>query len=370
MLDDYLQSQTDEGFHHSKGSFSIRPEEARRKLAESGLKTAEKALLRLVQIGVNSGVGEIAITLGKDSVTFWFRGVKRGLLNHDRITENLRTVLLACLYSGFPRATFSNSAATWKLTRDDFSPTERRPCLPGHVCLILFRKPEGGFWQKFRQNLRKRAGDFKTLHQHVCYSPCTVLIDSIPQRPIAQKPSKRALELFLMAPDGLSPWGITAPFLMSRSGYVLSSRQATAPTRIPGNKTWDCFARLRVTAHRKHFDPSLLGWKERAFGDSCVLGQLFLPLDRRSGGLIQFVRDGVLVGSVVWPFPGNVCGVVSAVGLDTDISNLSLVQNHKQEQFLHYLRDEIMAAAQRVQPSSVGEPAVEEALRSLLSSNR
>lgn len=348
MLHDYLNSQAQAGRRHSEGSFTIKAEDARRKLSQAGLESAEDSLFRLVQLGIDSNAGETDITIGSDSVTIWFRHVRRGVLYSEVLSEELQTTLLACLHNGFPEAVYSNRKASWEIAADTFRPVQPTKILPDHARILLHRIPDGGFWERLRYNLSSRAQTFRTLETKLRFAPLKVIVDSrVPVPSLAMSP--QVLELDILGPSCLKPWSVKAPTVSKRTylDYSLGSRVLCPSLGV--RRKWTCHIKFRTQATAEFFAPNLLGWMHRDPVHSALLGRIWVAPSTKNDGRFRFVRSGVEIGEKSWPFSGCVSGIVSAVGLPTDLSGLSLNEGPALERFFRYLLSEIREATQEIE---------------------
>lgn len=313
----------------SRGAtFTISREEACRKIAQYGLDTPERALLRLVQLGVASGARRVEIQIDRACVRIHFWKVDRGALFEHEIAEPVRIALLGCLHTGFAGGVFRNPAVEWTLQPEVFStttpsigsePTGNRN-LPGQVSIELRRVvPVTGFWKGLFSNLRDRTNEYATLVSHLYHSPVEILVDKLrPSLAIAEEPVDS--RLFLLGPRQLFTEGVSAL------------------RRVESNFRTHQISRAGTA---EYFYPTHPAWNQTQVSTDCILAQLDFGSEGSTEGELQFVKHGVTVGSVGWPFEGKVDGVVSAAGVDLDVSGLNLVRNEKLQRLMMYFRDEL-----------------------------
>jgi hypothetical protein len=336
-VDRFLNSQTEAGTVISVGSrFTISKEDAVRKLAEHGLDRSDKALLRLLQLGIASGARRTDVQFEGERVTFDFRRIDRGPLFEHQINESVRTALLGCLHNGFGAGTFCNPKVEWSLDPLHFEvsasllqnpavgvPPSGNRNLPGQVTLKLRREFERSGWLKQFSRARNTASEFSLLAQRLGHAPFEVVIDQF--RPIPTTLERPCfLTLSLKGPHNLLEQGV-APILGSQGSGVREVVRSARP---------EFFA--PAFPHHQHGDNASLRH---------LVAQLCLLRVERSGGQIRFVKHGVEVGICQWPYAGYVEGVVSAVRLDLDVSGLQIVRNDKVNSLLQYLREELATAA-------------------------
>jgi hypothetical protein len=362
MLEEFLAEQSSAGHRESTGCFTISVAEARRKMVQSGLDTAEKGLLRLVQLGVDSLCSSIDIKLLQEKVQFWFHTPSRGLLDDPTVGEDLQSAVLACMYSGFHYATFTSRGSTWHFDRASIAPAATEPCPEGTIKIELGRKIPAGFWESLRTLLQARTDNYLTFLGHLGFCPIRLEVDGV--RPVTEYRTQgsRALELHFKGPASVAHLGVRVPFETSLAcvkfdGTAQSVRRMTAK--------WETFSHFEIPAPASllpSLDPD-----ENVPGleASSHLGMCYVSFDELDGGFIDVVQSGVWVGRLHWRFPGNVSGVVTCTGLDTDLSGLALVHNQKAEQRLAYLRAEIQKAATKTMGLPEADSLVLRALRRL-----
>ncbi len=363
MLEEFLANQTAEGSLDSSGSFTISAEQARRKMAESGLDSSLKGLLKLVQLGVESSCRSIKITLGKDDIAFTFQDPCRGLLEDCTLGEELQGALLACVYSGFAHATYQTETIAWRLHRDRVEPFPAKSP-SGVVRVVLRRWSPSGFWEALRHNLAGRTEDYTKFLSYLGYCPIPLELDGA--RPVTEDRSMgvRALDLRLRGPGDLRYAGVRLPFGESTCVVRLQDDRTIAPPEYPA---WEVFAAVDKLAEKRLFGGALPAWTDSQSPGQADLGLLYSPLDVLPGGIIDVVEKGVLVGRLPWPHQGHLSGVISCLGLDTDLSGLALVHNSKTTDLLAYLRDEVADAAKRLVTHPTVTPTVRERLEALTS---
>ena len=363
MLEEFLNQQYQDGHKDSQGNFTISDSAARRKMVESGLDTAEKGLLRLVQLGVDSLCQDIKVTILADGVRFHFAYPSRGLLDDPKVGEDLQNAILACVYSGFDYAVFTNFNKSWRFTKKEISRIDRGLEPVGVIIIELLQdsKPKG-FWDQMRWLLTTRTQNYLTFLSHLGYCPISLDLDGTKPSTESRTEAGRALEIQLMAPSYLAAQSIKTPFQDSRC--VLHFSDDYAKARMENAPTWDTYARF------EQFDHILCGPEHKDVEDlqkPVCLGHLYASLSPYRGGFIDVVSLGVLVGRLAWRGAGSVSGVISLGILDTDLSGLALVHNNKVEVVLDSLQHEVKVAAEAALLwASQPGPTVEDCLKKLL----
>jgi hypothetical protein len=362
VLEEFLAHQASEGALESRGAFTISASEARRKMSQSGLDSGQKGLLKLVQLGVDSQCASLKVSLGADNITFTYQDPVRGLLDDHYLGEELQSALLACVYSGFAHATFQTDRFAWRLHKEKIEPISDRMESPGAVRVVLRRWQPSGFWDALRHSLAGRTEDYTTFLSHLGYCPIPLELDGA--RPFTETRTEgaRALELRLWGPSGLRHSGVRTPF--DDSSYLV--RHSEFGGLVPNaDKVWTTFGLVEKVAESRFFAPELPAWAEAPGPPLTALGLLYTPLDWPQGGLIDVVEKGVLVGRLSWPFEGHVSGVISCLGMDTDLSGLALVHNRKTTEMLDYLGSEVVNAAKLLEGHPETTSTVRERLEGL-----
>jgi hypothetical protein len=355
MLHHFLNEQASAGRRESQGSFTLNLEKSQRKIAEFGLDTRRKALLRLIQIAVGSGSKELDIKFGRNNVTCWFRKFDGGLLNRDELSEELQTVLLSCLFAGFDVLKFTNRKSTWQLDKEKCLEVESRPCLDHCICVELIKTPPKSFWKALKESLGARAGVYEELSEALSFCPIEIVLDGR-RLNFAQDGHGRDTELALNihGPPSLLPWGL--PRIVGLARRLNVEQRTLGRTYHVYDKHLSVLKkpekRYSIKAQATHFAPKHPAWLQGTRETRCRLASLYRSSKRSSGGVIKFVHEGVLVGQVSWPYEGHVNGVVSAIGLDKDLSNLELVANDKVAKLLAHLSRELSVATSRARSKS------------------
>lgn len=361
MLEDFLAQQRSEGHRDSSGSFTISAAEAKRKLVQSGLDTAERGLLKLVQLGVDSLCQSIDIKLLEEKVQFWFHQPARGLLDDPDIGEDLQCSLLACVYSGFDYAAFTLRGQTYRFDRESISPIAPQRCPEDTIKLELGREAPAGFWASLRALTKARTNDYLTFLGHLGFCPIPLQVDGVRPTTEYRSQGSRALDILLKGPNHLAHLGVRVPFEGVPVGFEFDD-QSSRGTATSAVDSWESFARFNKLA------PAPVAGASFQENDkmSSVFGMLYAAMDDINGGFIDVVKSGVHVGRLYWRFPGNVSGVVTAEGLDLDLSGLALVQNRKADELLNCLRTEMQEAAAWALGTRRAPPLVERHLRRLM----
>lgn len=361
MIEEFLARQSAEGERDSSGQFTISAVDARRKLVQSGLDTAEKGLLRLVQLGVDSLCSSLEIKLLESKVQFWFHGPTCGLLNEPSVGEDLQCAILACVYSGFDYATFSTANATWRFDRKSIESTSPQKCPQGSIKVELGRTLATTFWARLRELAQARSNDFITFLSHLGFCPIPLNLDGALPNTEVRWERGRALELYFLGDSSHAHSGVRDPFPTSRGLLRFGGDDYSSVVHQP-DLTWDTIARFEKRGCCPH-----LGVPEGLNDDSSTscMGVLYSPLGNHRGGFIDVVSRGVHVGRIPWPFGGHISGVITASDLDLDLSGLALVNNHKITAIQGWLRAEVVLAARKVLNSPHCRPTARLALENL-----
>lgn len=337
-LEQLLASKRTEGEQLGEGVFKLSAEQALEKLARFGLESAEKGLLRLIQLAYSAGADEFEIVLGRRSVGANFRGVcKTGLDVSDLMgslrfdSSNFALALLSCLHSGFVQALVEGQGSAWRIDGGGARAVEPNPELsPDELRIRLLREAPSGFWERLRTLVRGRCLDFRYLRNALAYSDARVMLDGRLVETDPRPFSRCLCEVYLFGPGSLNGYGIAVP-------EPRWSRYRVEPgsARIEGSTRWQTFLTAQQGARLRHFDSTMSGnWNGPK---ETPLAHLWVPLSSKKGGRILLVSGGVVVGEAESEFPFPLHGVVSAQGLDKDLSGIGVVHNDKLRELLHYL---------------------------------
>jgi hypothetical protein len=335
-----LQASREEGSLKEEGaSFTLSAEQAIAKLARFGLDSPEKGLLRLVQVAHVAGCDGIRISLGRKSLEMAFDGIPEVDLSIATLKQelalddnNFALALLACLHSGFASGRVEDRTAAWDFDPDGFHPSEPRR-ERDLITVTMEQVAPVGFWERFRAFLRRRCLDYVTLQAALRHSPLPLLLDGAPLPAEIRPRSKLLYELFLDGPRSFYKDSLKRPplrvFRYLRDGdRVLESRGA-----------WTTFKTEVRGARLYYFDPEKSGsYRRRSDRKSSLLAHLWvLASSKKEGGHLTFVADGVVVGEATCEFPLPFQGVVSACGLDRDLSGLGVIHNDKLDRLMEHL---------------------------------
>lgn len=337
-LERFIDGHRKEGELLEQGGFTLCPEEALRKIASFGLESPEKALLRLVQLAVADGCSRMHIGIGRGKVTLRFENAPQLAA---RVTElpqevdlqanNLGLVLLAALHSGFAEGKIVSGSAAWRFQHDRFEPlSSERAEQHNQVTLELQHGASVGFWKRLKDLLRARCLDYLLLREKLLHCPIAIRLDGrlLSEDP---RPSKKLLfELVLFAPAEIRQDAVPS---LSKRTYRLSLPNGGAQYLGP----WKTYAVCRRPADPKRFGGSYEGSRSNRRGQ-VVLAHLWVPLGKLRPN-VALVANGVQVGKLPLDFPLPVGGVVSAAGLDKDLSGLEVADNEKLRRLSRYLAE-------------------------------
>ncbi|MCA9779217.1 MAG: hypothetical protein KC800_20955, partial [Candidatus Eremiobacteraeota bacterium] len=323
-MDSWLESRRSGGSLLGDGEFTVSSEEALRKLAEYGLESPEKALLRLCQFAVAAGARSLKFTFSRSQVLLKIPGVELEALELESLGADLEfdadhfgLSLLACLHSGFARARIRGRDEEWVLQRDRHTSRKSGKNLD-ELHLDLVRDRPEGFWPGLLFWARRRVLDFAVLAREL--NDCPVPVD---------------LDGFELGRDSRS------------DGLLLCEIKLTAPPEFLKAAVADLGPHRHGVYKAVEKPASGTAFKKPEGaprdGRDVVLAHLWIPRNAAAGttGELLFVHDGVVVGRLPTKFQLPVFGRVSAHGLDRDISNLEIVQNRKLQTLWEYLRSEV-----------------------------
>ncbi len=336
-LRNLLSERQGEGEIHSVGAFTVDVNAAKRKVARFGLGGREAALLNLVQLGVAAGASEITITLGARDVGFFFESVEGEDFRMCSLSDPLVLALTACFHSGFESGKISDFRNSWTVSAETFQRCQAKPKRSTRrgVQIELMRPVVSGFWGRLRADLKGRWLDHTSLCKALIYSPVPLKVDGLMVQSLQPVSQSWALSLLLTGPERLLPDAV---------GWFLGPEKRPTHLWERGKRhrlhgaveTHETFLQIVREADSQHYAPAHPAWAE-PIGHQTVLASLWLTMTGQTRGTLTFVRHGVIVGSCRWPGNQPVNGVVSAVGLDTDLSGQSLVHNQKLENLLYDL---------------------------------
>lgn len=333
----WIDAHKGHGELRDQGEFTLRSDEAIRKIARFGLDSPERGLLRISQLALDRGAESLSFRLKRSSVEILISCSKNadfelGELGLERQLDanSLALALLSCLYSGFQEGTIRGDGLFWRFDRSGFALQDPEKCESGKIVVVLERTKAEGFWPQLGEFLRRRCVDYLTLREHLSCSPIPVLLDGFQLNSQELRPAGGCLcELLLFGPSSL------------RVGATRKMSTQTAGLSLGFKTTYKV---ARKQANLKYFS----GHAEDEKGQSnVVLAHLWFPRDRKLAGQIAFVYQGVVIDRVETKLKLPLCGVVSAHGLDRDLSNLKLVRNKELAALWNYLKaqmNELMRA--------------------------
>lgn len=356
-IDQLLENKRAEGTQYEEGFFALSAEQSVEKLARFGLESAEKGLLRLIQLAHSAGAYEVEVVLGRRSVNVSFRGVSEAGVEVASLLESLRLdasnfalALLACLHSGFSQAVVDGQGSAWRLDSSGARAAQPDPEVGSDELRIrLQREVPDGFWEHFRSLLRRRCLDFRYLRDALAYCSAQVKLDG---RVIQTDPrpfSRCLCEVYLFGPESLSRQGVAVPEPRSSRYWV---RPGTA--RNEGVKRWQTFLTAEQGVRLRHFNTTLSGnWNGPK---ETPLAHLWIPFTRSTKpGKILLVSGGVVLDEVEAEFPLPLHGVVSAEGLDKDLSGIRVVHNDKLRELLRYLARKVGSQLRKLGGAEIPE---------------
>lgn len=339
-LESWLDSHRTEGQLVEEGDFTISAEEALRKVAQFGLESPEKGLLRLAQLSITGGCRDLDLSMGRSSVTLHLSNISREVADLEQLSDQLRLesnnfglALLACLHSGFRVGHLVKDELVWKFDQDGFHRSRLKEPESSGITIELQREKPSGFWNRLRHLLRRRCLDYKYLRENLNHSPRPVKLDGSLLDGDSRPRRKLLYELFLEGPEQMSAQSIARP--SERDCRYLYEKRA----RKNSGWAWQTYERSSQKADLKHFDGPKSKWKRGK--DSVLLAHLWIPALVHGISEIHFVSDGVVIGTAQANLKLPLCGVVSASGLDRDLSCLELVHNEKLTELLEYLTEAV-----------------------------
>lgn len=288
--------------------------------------TQALCLLRLVQMGVAVGAREVNICIGVDAVEV--------VLENDRpATAFLRDpdrplfiLLSGCIHAGFSKILVTSGRKRYHLDDSFVFRVEQGSFRSGVSFLFL-----GAFDRNLKAELvgRLRACparviiDDESINSTEATQRCllalelqsneTAFADSL-WNEARSKSERPDLVEFLFTSES------KVQFLLHDDGILTENRHSTRwQTQLQ--------AVLNVSAD-----------STRSSEQSTSVAQIRIGTKQSKQTALYFVKHGVIVGQILTDWPPGIEGYVSAVGLDTDLSGLSLVENGKFEARLAQVR--------------------------------
>ncbi len=326
-LRNLVEERRGEGSQDSSGDFTLDHGLAVEKMVEYGLDTPEKGLLKLVQLGVRAGAKSVDLRLKRHRLELRLPGLDTSKLELETLDQaaqldpdHLGLALRAALRTGFDDGYLTSDSLAWHLEPGGFIACTPIP-VGGGIRLVLNRAAPGSFWTRLKRWLRGRCLNHSLLWNSLALCPVPVKLDAVAVNGSPIK-GKCYLELTLTAPRRYEPFGV----------YGVTGRSCrdrwVAGDYSRGHRNWDTLHRQYVGAK-----PSWFGFERssrwKTDPQATCLAHLWVPTAPRAEGRLLLVADGVLVGEHPWPNTIGVSGVVSAEGLDLDLSGLAVIDNSK-----------------------------------------
>lgn len=337
-----LAAQSEEGVLESEGSFSIDLERARAKSHRFGAENQDKALLKLMMAVLATQPSGVDIKMGKDLLTFEVRGAQRLIGDARTLGGELGEALWSCHFSGFSRIACMLRGQCLEISNNGIQENKERAFDSHHTVVVelVYEKSEAGLWETMKTLLRGRSRSAFAFQQELRFAPLPVTLDARAVN-TASAPADRklALELFLTGSEqtGAAEISSLAQNLHQPRYSLIKNRKFTE------EGSWSTYCKFQRPASKKPFGLRCESWL--TVKEHSLLGHLWVPLETLptvfgggrnwKSGRLTLVKHGVVVGEMAFP----VCGVVSAHGLDTDITGLQVVSNKKLEALDAYLKD-------------------------------
>ena len=341
-----LEEQRSEGEFQNTGDFSLNVSKAREKVTRFGLDTAETGLLKVIQLAVRARSSLIKIRQTKEHLTITIVDGDRERFDLNHLSEELQVACWACLHAGFKWVKVSHSDISWHFDDQGLrqEPSFHTNSYKKHVFFEFQRLSPQGFWERLKSYLRGRAHDSSHLAKVLKYSNVRIEMDHrlLNQPTYEHKSSDIFFELFLTSTA--HAYSETLSSLKSE-GYLGSKHTCREEDLVVSSSGhWSTFYRNYKSAKTSRF-----GMVDRPGSEASTpqnLAHLWVPI-RNLGDSAQsrliFVKHGVIVGEI----PFFLSGVVSAGGLDMDLSGLRLVKNEKLGTLLAYLCENVRRVEKR-----------------------
>lgn len=337
-LRNLLAAQALDGVLESEGSFTIDLERARTKSHRFGAENQDKAILKLLMVILERDPLRLDLIVGKNSLKVKATGADP-LLNEARtLGGDFGSALWSCHYSGFSEIHCRVRGQCLKLDSEGVGELTDLWVGEHHSVLVelFYQKGGAGFWDSFRSLIRGRGLSTVTLQRNLRFARTPIFLDNLAlNAPTENGKGKLALELFLTGADGTERAEISH----------LSQKQRRAKhsfikeRKFGEEASWTTFCKVQYPAEKRPFGVTRESWL--TVKSSSVLAHLWVPVSSKGPFMITLVRHGVIAGTRLFPIPG----VVSAHGLDTDITGLEIVDNSKLEKLESYLLETLSRAS-------------------------
>lgn len=252
------------------------------------------------------------------------------------MSSGFQTAFLSCLFHDFSSVHYRHGRGSWTLDEQSVRISKRGAHLPGRVRIRL---------AKSSRAQKNETFGLLELQDSLAYCPVEIKVND---RPISKRVARSETDIIgltLTGPVDLLPWGVA-------SLWEDHSRHKPVARMCPINDHWgrDRSApksKFQSSAEIKFFQSEPLGVDGKFQSGECLLACLMVGAKPDKGGIIDIVQNGVVIESLEWPHSGQVNGVVSGMGLDTDISGLNVVKNKKLSKLFFYLKDLLEEASLR-----------------------
>lgn len=329
-----LSAHSQEGTLESEGSFTVDIERARSKSHRFGAENQDKALLCLLMAVLKYDPQSLDLRLSSKSLKIMARGAERLLDDVRTLGGELGSALWSCHYSGFSCIHCEIRGQSLKLDQAGVSELQD-PQVDDHrtVSLELFyEQSSAGFWDGFRALIRGRGLSTVTLQRHLRYARIPIHLDSLAlNAPTENGKGRLAFELFLTGTDGTESAEVSHLSQNRRNALHAYVKEQ----KLQEGSSWDTFCKIQRPADKRRFGLTRESWL--TVKNPSVLAHLWLPIGTKGPSAITLVQHGVVVGTRPFPVPG----VVSAHGLDTDLTGLEIVMNSKLEELEKYLHESV-----------------------------
>ena len=336
-IDDLLSIQRAEGVFQSAGEFLVDLESARKKVSQFGLEKPGLGLLKLAQFSIQNGAQGLRFQMGRDTLTC---ELDWGEIDQDflELPEALQIVVWSCLQDAFKSCKVESGAQSWTFCGKQVEHSEVPRLKKNHLRLSFERNVPSGFWWRLKMLLAGRVGVASLLSERLHYAPIPVTLDRWRLNCPNWKRSQSALILFVTGSEQSLAQEITAFGRNEFGAKYLFHEENLLRTE---ENHW--------SNHCSFFEPgapNLFGVDDTPWTTirkDSHLARLWLPSRVEREPRITLVKDGVVVGEIA--FATN--GVVSAGGLDMDLSGLRVVQNQKLDKLVGYLHRKLERAVDR-----------------------
>lgn len=360
-LHNLLASQAMDGVLDSEGSFTIDLERSRRKSHKFGAENQDKAILKLISVVLARNPLRLDLVLKKESLTIQASGADPLLQDARTLGGDFGSALWSCHYSGFPEIYCRLRGQCLRLSDDGVHDLADRwgGAHQSVVVELVFQKIGGGFWESFRSLLKTRGISTITLQRSLRFARTPIYLDQRTlNSPTENGEGKLALELYLTGADGTENAEISYLSQNARRARFTVNKDH----KFGEENSWTTFCKVQIPAEKQPFGVTRPSWL--TVKNLSVLAHLWVPVSTKGQSMIVLIQNGIIVGTRPFPVPG----VVSANGLDTDITGLAVVENTKLERLESYLQASVARAcrqALKLSPPSPYSPAISRAMSDL-----